>query len=289
MISVIVCSINESARSAFAGELAATIGVPYELILVKNEEEKLSICAAYNKGASRAKYPFFCFVHEDLTFHTPGWGAGLVRCLETPGAGMLGFAGSTMKTHSPSPWWITHEDPLALPFRRLHYIQSGIRQSRPAESEQLLQEVLCLDGFFLACSKTTWEITGFDERTLRGFHFYDMDISLSAHAKGLKNYVYTGCWVEHHSSGSLNIDWVRGAEAFQRKWRGRLPLSLQPVPAGEQKELERLALVDYLYVLVKTGCRWLWLKYFFRLIRKYGNSPSARMVGKVYLKQFLPS
>ena len=289
MISIVVCSVNKEGRALFAEELERTIGVEHELIMIANDVEKLSICTAYNKGAAAAKYPFLCFIHEDVTFHTIDWGAALVENLRNKKTGFLGLAGSTLKTRNPSPWWITHENPQALSYRRVHYIQSGSEQSQSTRDDGLLAEVLLLDGFFLACTTETWSQTRFDEKTLRGFHFYDMDICMTAHAGGLKNYVYRGALIEHHSSGSLNKGWVQGAEAFQKKWQPSLPAAIGPLPQKDLPQLERLALVDYVNTLINNGYQWLSLKYLAALLTRYKSSPDGRQVLKFWLRHLFRS
>lgn len=289
MISIIVCSINKDARASFSERLEKTIGVEHELILIPNDIENLSICAAYNKGARAAKHPFLCFVHEDVTFHTPNWGAGLIENLRNMDTGFLGLAGATLKTRNPSPWWITHSDPLATSYCRAHYIQSGREQSQSYNTDRLLEEVLDLDGFFLACSRETWLQTGFDEMTFRGFHFYDMDVCMSAHMKGLKNYVYSGCRIEHHSTGSLNRGWINGAEAFQRKWQANLPAATGALPLQHLHALERMALTDYVNALIGNGYKWLSLKYLLVLLFRYKATPETRQVVKYWIRRSLQS
>jgi glycosyltransferase involved in cell wall biosynthesis len=286
MISVIVCSVNKDSRPAFAEQVRQTIGAPYELIIVENDLDKLSICAAYNKGASAAKYPFLCFVHEDVTFHTPGWGAAFVNALQSNGVGFLGLAGATLKTRNPSPWWITHCNPLADKYRKVHFIQSGVGQLQSSQSKDSLQEVLCLDGFLLACRSDIWLSIHFDEKTLTDFHFYDVDICLAANRKGFKNYVFTQCSIEHHSTGSINTGWIRSAESFQKKWAALLPLSIGPVLPEDRKELERLALLDYINALISNDFLFLSLKYLARLIT-YRATPDSNQVFKRYLKCLL--
>jgi GT2 family glycosyltransferase len=288
MISVVVCSVNKPGRAAFAEQLQRTIGTVYELILVENDIKKLPIAAAYNQAAMTARYPYLCFVHEDVTFHTPGWGKDLVQRLEEKKeAGIIGLAGATLKTRNPSPWWITHEDPLATGYRRMHYIQSGAEQSVYGDHDTAFDEVICLDGFFLVCSKRTWEMTKFDQRILTGFHFYDLDICLAAHAKGLKNYVYKGCRIEHHSSGTLNEDWIESAESFHQKWRPQLPVAITAVPAGDWTRLEKLALVDYIHALIRLGYMRKALGYIARLLTKNKYGPGDGQVIKAYIRRLL--
>jgi len=203
---------------------------------------------------------------------------------EIKDAGIIGLAGATLKTRNPSPWWITHESPLATGYRRMHYIQSGALQSVQSDNEAVFEEVICIDGFFLACSKEAWELTKFDEAGLKDFHFYDLDISLSAHSKSLRNYVYKGCLIEHHSSGTLNEGWVRSAESFHKKWQHRLPAAIVAVPGGDLYRLEKLALVDYIHTLVRLGFKWKALNYMTQLLVKYKYGPGDGQVIKHYIR-----
>ncbi|MEG2865326.1 MAG: glycosyltransferase, partial [Mucinivorans sp.] len=68
MISIIVCSVSPDKLSKLKANVEATIGVEYEFVVVDNREGKYSICQAYNIGAQRAKYPYLCFAHEDISF-----------------------------------------------------------------------------------------------------------------------------------------------------------------------------------------------------------------------------
>ena len=66
---MIICSARPERLQAVTRNIEATIGVEYELIAVDNSVEGRGICAVYNEGASRARYPFLCFVHELSLIH----------------------------------------------------------------------------------------------------------------------------------------------------------------------------------------------------------------------------
>ena len=74
MISVIICSANESRMQKIRENVAATIGVEHELVMVTNAKEIGGICSGYNAGAEQAVFDTLCFVHDDVSFLTNGWG-----------------------------------------------------------------------------------------------------------------------------------------------------------------------------------------------------------------------
>ena len=44
--------------------------------------------------------------------------------------------------------------------------------------ENVLEEVVCLDGVFICSRKEVWQQSKFNDADLKGFHFYDIDFSL---------------------------------------------------------------------------------------------------------------
>ena len=72
MISVIICSINKNFAQQVQDNIAATIGVVWEPIIIDNTVSPKSITAVYNLGAAKAQYEILCFVHTPLKKINPG-------------------------------------------------------------------------------------------------------------------------------------------------------------------------------------------------------------------------
>lgn len=208
MISIIVCSINSNLFNTLSNSIENTIGLEYEIIKIDNSKEKLSIAQAYNKGASKARFKVLVFVHEDIIFHTIGWGEILIshfKSLENPG--VLGVAGNSYLPISPSDWWGCSSKN-----RHYNYIKGDNYNS--SNSGTLIKtndsspiEVYCLDGIFLALKKNVFMKHRFNEN-LSGFHGYDTSLSLRV-AKNFKNYFIPDILMEHFSEGHVNkIYWV---------------------------------------------------------------------------------
>ncbi len=228
MISVITSSVNKKNLECFVTSLKQTIGVPYELIIINNPG-LMGICAAYNEGATQAKYDIVCFVHEDVEFLTMNWGLNIIRHFElNENAGVIGVAGAICKSKMPYGW-----------------IQPGLKSMNP-NRVNIIQEykhtatksdrfyinpfnetrslVVALDGVFLATKKEIWQRYPFEEKLLKGFHGYDIEFSL--HIGTVKeNYVVYDILLKHKSEGVFDLKWFEGVLKVYKKWNKLLPVS----------------------------------------------------------------
>lgn len=105
MISIIICSKKNTITTTLQENIQETVGIDYELIIIDNSKNSYSIFEAYNKGSSLAKFPFLCFVHEDVLFHTKNWGKLAINHLKVPNTGIIGMAGSQYLLNIPSSWF----------------------------------------------------------------------------------------------------------------------------------------------------------------------------------------
>lgn len=104
MVTIIISSYQPHYLETLKTNLEQTIGVPYELIAIENKGI-MGICSAYNLGASKAKFPYLCFIHEDISFKTQNWSHPLIERFETNDkTGLIGVAGGKYKSLSPSIW-----------------------------------------------------------------------------------------------------------------------------------------------------------------------------------------
>ena len=82
--SIIVCSVKPEMAKALSDNIRSTIGVEYEMIIFDNRQAGKGICAVYNECAERAAGEYLLFVHEDVAFHTEGWGRVIGEKLSEP-------------------------------------------------------------------------------------------------------------------------------------------------------------------------------------------------------------
>ena len=94
MISIIICSRKTDISKSQQINLSETIGSAFEIICIDNSENKYSIFQAYNLGASQAKFPFLCFIHDDIIFQTANWGINLIQHFEDSEFGLIGVVSS---------------------------------------------------------------------------------------------------------------------------------------------------------------------------------------------------
>ncbi|RZK77858.1 MAG: hypothetical protein EOO85_07730, partial [Pedobacter sp.] len=159
MISIIICSVKKNLRDAISLNIEETIGVEHEIIIINNEVQQLSISKAYNIGASKAKFPYLCFIHEDVKFHTKSWGEILIKNFLETQARLIGFTGSTIKTKYPSSVYIAGS-----PYNRQCHLQKWpdkpMTKSYINPKQESYSEVCVLDGLFIASGSpfcaSTW-------------------------------------------------------------------------------------------------------------------------------------
>jgi glycosyltransferase involved in cell wall biosynthesis len=242
MISIIICSRDANALAAVSQSIAATINVPYELLAIDNGKGHYGICAAYNLGAAQAKYDLLCFMHEDLTFHTPNWGQIVADILADQSIGILGVAGGMYQARVPSGWWSVYEH------LRMQVIQTTVQHPRSVDIVNPLQEeladVVAVDGLWFCSRREVWQQHKFDEVTFPAFHFYDLDYCTQVF-QHLRVCVTFKVLIEHFSTGSVNDSWLLAALSYQRKWRDKLPFGVISLTSFQQKKIEQRVLSEY--------------------------------------------
>ena len=62
--------------------IAETVGYEFEIIAWNNLTEQKPITEVYNLLAAKAKYPYWCFIHEDIRFDTVHWAVNLIKAFD---------------------------------------------------------------------------------------------------------------------------------------------------------------------------------------------------------------
>lgn len=264
MISVITCSKKLDQALALKDNIATTIGLPHEVIIIDNTSGHHSLFSAYNEGVAKSRFSNLCFVHDDVQFEEEGWGLAVCRHLEQPNAGIIGLCGSPYQTHLPASWsfygWSAY------------IIQSDrnrtLRIFEPSEGYDDNHEkpVVTLDGVFFCASKALFERIHFDEQTYSGFHLYDLDICMQAHNLGFTNKVINDVLLIHYSRGRHDADWVKNCLLFSEKWQSILPAAVEDIPvtaieAREYRYLKKTFIKNLIYAgYSNDDCRSIVLK-----------------------------
>lgn len=244
MISVIICSASAARIEHIRQNVAETIGVEHEIIIITNAKELGGICKAYNTAAESAVFDICCFVHDDVLFLTPGWGSKVLGHFnESPRLALIGLAGGVYKSRAISGWStgmkeydccnVIQGD--AAGARRRVYLHPQAGSSNPAN----VVPVSTLDGVWMCMRRKVWEQYPFDERNLPGFHFYDLDISLRVSQQYTVAVVYDIDLV-HYSLGNFDAAWIDHAFRFHHEVnKAPLPVladhGATPAPRAEQR------------------------------------------------------
>lgn len=215
-VSVVICSITPARFEKVCANYRSLLkDVPHEILGIHDAR---SLCEGYNRGIRRATGDVLVFSHDDIEIASPDFAARLLRRLENHD--LIGIAGTSRLV---SGNWINGGWP------HLHG-QVGSEVSKPGSLIVTVYQVAgptaagveALDGVFLAARREVVERVGFDEATFDGWHLYDLDFSLSAHAAGFRTAVCNDICLIHDSIGTYSEDWQRYARRFEEKHRERL-------------------------------------------------------------------
>jgi hypothetical protein len=224
-----------------AESIKNTIGINFETIIFDNREKKLDICQVYNYCAAKAKFPYLCFIHEDIIMPTVNWGKNMIEFAEkTPECGIIGFAGGTIVKKNFLSWWCGTKAryrfyDLNIGGKACHIDGLSCKYNNPDNEE--FAKVITLDGVFLFLSKDVWKDNPFDEERIKGFHFYNADFSFGI-AQKKQNYVCLTADIYHFSVGSHDKTYDENARIFQKKWKQALPYSISNQKAGIIDEID---------------------------------------------------
>ena len=228
-----------------------TIGnVVYELVWIDNSNNKYTICQAYNKGVKMAKYPYLCFMHEDIVFYTEGWGTMAIDAMSDSDVGMLGVQGCTYFDESTIYWTMSG-------FRKANTILPGQIEKKKEDDYPISgNDVVIVDGMWMFTRKELFQDIHWDEQTYHGFHMYDLDMCMQIVSRGMKIRLVDKVWIQHNSYGNWNADFFQGCLLFHNKWDAFFPVSVMPIT----EEVRKVANKASFYTICKYGMEFAKLK-----------------------------
>jgi hypothetical protein len=230
MISIIICSRDKTISADLRKNIEGTIGCSFELIVIDNSRNQYSIFEAYNLGIGKSVGEYLCFIHDDILFHTQGWGAFLTSIFtNNQDYGLIGIAGASQKTKIPSGWWECEERYKSINIIQ-HYHNGKKEREQLGFRTSVLNEVVVVDGVFLALRKN---INAIFNPLLKGFHNYDLNIAIETRKKGYKIGVTNQILIEHFSIGNLNKEWIQATITAHKLYRKFLPLSVDKLTNNE--------------------------------------------------------
>lgn len=262
MISIIICSREKTIKTCLSDNIKTTVGCNYELIIVDNSNNNLSIFQAYNLGIEKSIGNYICFVHDDILFHTNGWGNKLLRIFsEDPNIGLIGIGGAKVKTKMPSAWWDCPENEKILNIIQ-HFPNKEKKKWTFGFKRLPNEEVVVIDGVFMAARKD--QKISFNE-TMLGFHNYDLNLSFEYKRKGYKIIVSNEILLEHFSLGSLNEDWLNSNYQVHDLYEEILPLKCKGSDLIRKTEInnaKKFIEESLMYRKIDVAIR-VWMKLFY--------------------------
>jgi hypothetical protein len=233
MISIIICSRTKTIKDSLAFNIKKTIGCEYELVIIDNSENQYSIFEAYNLGINKSTRDYLCFIHDDILFHTLGWGNIIRDLFVDKQIGLIGIAGAKSKTKMPSLWWLCpKEDKVASLIQHTNIGEVEI-WSTGFDQESII-EVVAIDGVFMATRKDNR--IHFNSQ-MEGFHNYDLNISFEYKKNGYKVIVTNEVLIEHFSLGTIEEDWVESSYELYNIYKNNLPLNFDKNVSNKNQEI----------------------------------------------------
>ena len=253
MISIIICSANETVLQKALDSVKDTIGVPYEAIVVENREGKYGLSEAYNKGVTKATHDVFCFMHEDVCFETNDWGVKVLNYLCDKSIGLIGLAGGDTKGYVPSSWSsfiFASEVSIIQHFKHQNKPPQRICRTGYSEDVSAIKPVASMDGVWMCTRRDVYEQCRFDDKTFKHFHGYDIDFSLQVFMK-YKVCVVFDIILHHYSEGSYTLDWLKNMILVTDKWKHKLPVSVRSLSEHDYLIQHWTAMVRFIDKLIE--------------------------------------
>ena len=225
MFSVLICSINKTFLENIKLNIKETIGCEHEIIVWDNNIDQKPISEVYNHLASKAKYPYWCFVHEDVGFQTQNWSECLLKAFTANlSLGLIGIAGAKYKSRTPSGW---STGILKYDYCNIYHLNKAGQKQRlfnnPTDSQ--IEEVVNIDGVFMVIRREVWHDAIFNAQLLRGFHLYDIDFSIQVSKKWTSAVIFNIDIVHYTQGGDFGDAWIKYTLIWHKEFRNDLPLS----------------------------------------------------------------
>ena len=247
MISIIIASANLSLLKQVTKNIEETIAVPYEIIAFENSNGQKGICELYNLGIQKAKYETLCLMHEDIEILTNNWGQKVINIFhENPDVGLVGVAGNSYKTLTPTGWHGAGDETL-----HQNYVQS-FRHTKGKRSHyyinpfnEKLSTVASVDGLWMCTTKKIASEFMFDDETFKGFHAYDVDFSLAVGQKYRVAVTYE-VLLHHFSEGQFDDTWMMENLKLHKKWSKILPVNAADLVPDKVLRIEKNAFKHFI-------------------------------------------
>lgn len=226
MISVIVSTTRPEAQSIQERNIAKTVGVPHEYLLI-DQTKGPSTAARFNYGIDHCSGNILVFIPDDAYFMKPNWGVVLERKFsKDPSLGCVGTAGSQfLFSDKPS---LTAAGRPFIKGRIIYHLQNGDFFASVFSNEKEDFDVVACDGVFMAIKRTLLYQTHFDDVNFDGPCFYDLDVCMLV-GRTHRIIVTSDIVLKRRSQPVFDKEWQQYGQKFLEKYCNELPLSCSEV------------------------------------------------------------
>lgn len=221
-ITIVVSSREtHEQKKEFLKMIGTTCGCDYEITFIVNKDG-VSLTKIYSDMLEKIENNVIVFIHDDIEFLKKDWGAEVLRLFnEHTEYGIIGVAGSA-EFDSKGSWWGYNKKYGQVLHRKDN--KSWLTTFSPLLEEDLV-EVAVVDGLFMAVNKD--RISQNFDKTIKGFHMYDIDFCLANYIDGkCKIGVTTNIRLAHNSVGELSEKWYDNLILVNNKYKKYYPIKI---------------------------------------------------------------
>lgn len=222
MISVITCWKNPAAQTIQERNIAKTIGVDHQYIMIDGSTG-IGLAEAYNQGLQHSKGDIVVFIPEDVLFMKQGWGKVLeAKFAADPWLGLVGVAGTQYLFADKCSWTAAGR-----PFikgRVVHHLENGDFFAVVFSNENGDFPVVACDGVFMAVKSEVFNMAKFDEDCFKENYFYDLDFCMQIN-RNYRLIVTTDVVIKRRNMNSFDKVWNSYGQQFIAKYQQNLPVN----------------------------------------------------------------
>ena len=192
MISIIVCSINDTRFSSVAANYAHLLkDEPHEIIRIADAR---SLCEGYTRGFAQSRGEYLIFSHDDIEILNADFAVRLKDHLND--FDLVGVAGTNRLIRGE---WVAAGPPYIFGQVAQRHLQHAFVVLIFNPGRRTFGGIHAMDGLFFAARRSVVEKVPFDAVTFDGFHHYDLDFTFAAHLAGFRLGIANDIHVLHES------------------------------------------------------------------------------------------
>src|SRR5688572_29037121 len=270
MLSIIIASVDKLLQEEVKINIEQTVGCDYEILAFDNANGQKSLCQIYNEGVRQARFELLCFMHEDVSIKKADWGNVVADLFhKNSRLGVLGIAGSTYKSLTPSGWF-THSHVVEMEHTNIiqsyKYSRNDTFHNCRNPTNQNPVKVAVADGVWLCTRKEIATRFPFDEQTFKKFHCYDIDFCISV-GRFYDIAVTYDVLLHHYSDGNFDGEWMQEIIKLHKKWARLLPVYTIALTRNQVREIEKQ---NFKYWIKKMHLHGFGIKEAYRLLQLPG-------------------